>query len=64
MTTVTMDLPETVFSALHSNPKDFVREMRVASAIKWYEMGRISQGTGAAITGLNRAEFISAICDV
>ena len=64
MTTVTMDLPETTSSALHSDPKYFVEEMCVTAAIKWYEMGRISQGTGAAITGLNRAEFISAICDV
>lgn len=63
MTTVTMNLPETVFSALHSDPADFVREMRVAAAIKWYETGRVSQGKGAEIAGLSRAEFISAISD-
>lgn len=42
ITTATMDLPETVFSALHTDPTGFAREMRIAAAIIWYETGRIS----------------------
>ncbi len=37
--------------------------MRVVAAIKWYETGRVSQGKGAEIAGLSRAEFISAMLD-
>jgi hypothetical protein len=33
MTTVTMQLPETVFSALRKDPDEFVREMRIVAAV-------------------------------
>ena len=61
MTTITMDLPETVFSALHTDPSEFAKEMRVAAATKWYETGRISQGKAAEIAGLSRTEFITVL---
>ena len=55
---VTIELPEDVFSALRSTPEDFVREMRLASAVKWYELGKISQGKAAELAGLSRQAFI------
>ncbi len=35
--------------------------MRVAAAVKWYEMEPVSQGPAAEIAGLTRAEFITAL---
>ena len=61
MITVPIQLPETVFSALRKNPKEFVEEMRIAAAVKWYELGEISQSKAAEIAGLTRAEFINAL---
>jgi len=61
MTTITVDLPETVFSALHMVPDDFVKEMRIAAAIKWYEQTRISQDKAAEVAGLTRAAFIKEL---
>lgn len=37
------------------------RDMRVAACVKWYELGRISQGRAAELSGLSRAEFIDEL---
>ncbi len=60
-TTIPIQLPTTVFSALRKTPDEFVQEMRIAAAIKWYELGEISQGKAAEIAGLTRSEFINAL---
>jgi len=61
MTTLTIQLPETVFSALRKAPDEFAQEMRSAAAVKWYEMGWISQEKGAEIAGVSRSEFIDLL---
>jgi predicted HTH domain antitoxin len=63
MPTLTMELPESVFSALQTDPQEFSRQMRIAAAIKWYELGKISQNKGAEIAGLSRAQFIDALSE-
>lgn len=35
--------------------------MRLAAAVKWYELGRVSQGKAAEIAGISRAEFLAAL---
>lgn len=58
---VSIELPREAFSALRQDPANFVREMRLAAAAKWYEMRLISQAKAAEITGLSRAEFLAAL---
>jgi len=58
---VSIDLPREALSALRKEPKDFVQEMRIAAAVKWYETGIVSQAKAAEIAGLSRTEFISAL---
>lgn len=61
MTLITVNLPDTAFSALRKTPDEFAQEMRIAAAVKWYELEQISQGKAAEIAGLSRAEFIQAL---
>lgn len=58
---IQIELPESVFSALRSNPDHFVREMRLAAAVKWYEIEMISQAKAAEIAGVSRQEFLEAL---
>ncbi len=58
---VVLDVPDGTFSALHSEPAELAREIRLAAAVKWYEMGRLSQAKAAELAGLSRADFIQAL---
>ena len=58
MTTITIEVPDDVFSALRRSPNELGREMRQAAAIQWYSQGLISQGKAAEVAGLNRTEFL------
>jgi len=58
---VSLDLPQGVFSALRLDPAGLVDEMRLAAAVKWYEVHQISQAKAAEIAGLSRTEFLMAL---
>jgi predicted HTH domain antitoxin len=61
MTTLTMTLPDEVFSALKRSPEEFGRELRLAAAVHWYSRGEVSQEKAAQIAGLSRKEFLLAL---
>jgi predicted HTH domain antitoxin len=56
-----LEMPEGAFSALRKDPNEFVKEMRLTAAVKWYEMGIVSQEKAAEIAGLSRADFIFSL---
>jgi predicted HTH domain antitoxin len=55
------EIPEGVLASLRRDPEDFKKELRLAAAVKWYEMRQVSQGRAAEIAGLSRAEFIDSL---
>ena len=54
-------LPEEAFSIVRSSPEHFVREMRLVAAVKWYEIGQISQSKAASVAGVSRQEFLQGL---
>ena len=58
---IELDLPEGAFSTLRTTPERFVRELRLAAATKWYEIGLLSQSKGAEVAGVSRQEFVEAL---
>ena len=52
MHTVSIELPDAVFAALRKAPEEFAQELRLAAAVKWYELGELSQGKAAEVAGL------------
>jgi predicted HTH domain antitoxin len=63
MQTVTMELPEEIFSALRRSPAEFAREMRLAAAMLWYSRGIVSQEKAAQIAGVHRAKFLESLAE-
>lgn len=59
--TISLEMPEEVLNLLESTPELIGGEVRLAAAVKWHEMGKLSQGKAAEVAGLSRAEFILAL---
>ena len=61
MVHMTIDMPEEALASLRTDSEDFARQLRVAAAVKWYELRRVSQERAAKIAGLSRAEFVAVL---
>ena len=61
MVQMTIEMPEGALASLRKDPEGFMRELRLAAAIKWYELGEVSQSRAAEIAGVSRQEFLAAL---
>jgi len=61
MQALQIDLDDDVLLGLQRTPEELAEELRLAAAVKWYEMGTVSQERAAQIAGLNRSAFVDAL---
>lgn len=63
MCQITMDLPDDALLALKSSRETIANEMRLAAAMKWFELGKLSSGAAARFAGVPRVVFLSKLAD-
>jgi predicted HTH domain antitoxin len=61
MTTVSFAIPDEILLALKLRQESLVAELRVAAAMKLYELGRLSAGAAADLAGIPKPLFLSRL---
>jgi hypothetical protein len=61
--TFTIELPERLLTPFAGTPEACARELRLAAAIRWLRLGRLSPDEAAEVAGLGRAEFDAALAE-
>jgi len=61
MTTLTDHAPGRCVRRGAGGPDEVAREMQIAVAVRCYAQGLVSQGKGAEIADLTRAQFMDAV---
>jgi predicted HTH domain antitoxin len=60
---ITLSIPDEALAALKVSPDRLGAELRLAAAIKLYELGRLSSGAAAKLAGVPRLVFLSKLSD-
>ena len=63
MCQISLTLPDESLIALKLSPEGMAEELRLAAAVKLYELGRLSSGAAAALAGIPRAVFLMKLAD-
>jgi predicted HTH domain antitoxin len=58
MTTIHLELPDSVLLATGQSPEELAQEAKLLLALKLFEDGRISSGRAAELSGLPRVDFL------
>jgi predicted HTH domain antitoxin len=63
MCQITIEIPEETLIAMRVARGDAASELRMAAAVKLFELGRMSSGAAAKLAGVPRVVFLSKLAD-
>lgn len=63
MCSIILNVPDDSLVALKMSPEALGEELRLAAAMKLYELGRLSGGAAAALAGVPVPVFLSRLAD-
>ena len=63
MNQVTFSIPDEILLALKATPEILAARIRIAAAVKLYEMGQLSSGAASQLAGVPKPYFLSHLAD-
>jgi len=63
MNQISVSYPEILAFSLRMRNSEFEREIKTASMVKFYELGKVSSGFAAKILGISRIDFLDRLAD-
>lgn len=63
MSQILLDIPDDSLLALRVSADELGQELRMAAAVKLYELGRLSSGAAAHLAGIPRTLFLTKLSD-
>lgn len=63
MSEIVLQVPDDALLALKMSPAELGKELKLAAAIKLYELGKLSSGAAARLAGIPRTLFLARLAN-
>jgi predicted HTH domain antitoxin len=63
MCQVTFTVPDELLAAMHATPEELAAHLRLAAAVKLYELGSLSSGAASQLADVPKPYFLSRLAD-